>query len=197
MNKAKNQSTRISSCRRNIRLPALLGLTLILEVSTSAARVQAHDIYHNLWSPEGKRCCNDTDCQPVHYRLTASGVEMNVDSLWLPIPRDRIQYRLLASDPGHTRGGHWCGWNVPDEGLHTHCAILPPTVAAASALDALLYDPDAPIDDARPTTVISRTDATLVEQEFSVRAEKDENPRTCLRPASEDDLDMVCPAGPQ
>ena len=128
-----NHSIRFSGSYCQIRrLTALLGLTLILDVAVPAARVNAHDIYHNLWSPEGKRCCNDTDCQPVHYRLTASGVEMNVDSLWIPIPRDRIQYRLLAGDPGHTRGGHWCGWIVPDEGLHTHCAILPPTLAASS-----------------------------------------------------------------
>ena len=39
---------------------------------------QAHDIYTHLKSRSGESCCDNSDCRPVPYRVTASGVEMLV-----------------------------------------------------------------------------------------------------------------------
>jgi hypothetical protein len=97
----------------------------------------AHDIYSPLRDERGASCCDDQDCRPAFYRLTARGVQMYVDQQWIDVPNERIQYRALLGDRGETGGGHWCGSvNEPDisnpEGLYvTRCAILPPRSALA------------------------------------------------------------------
>ena len=94
--------------------------------------VRAHDMYSHLLDGWGTPCCNNTDCRPVHFRITPRGVEMFVDRNWIPIPPDRLQYRVLHGDSGETSGGHWCGssdWENPDLYGFTRCAILPPNFA--------------------------------------------------------------------
>jgi hypothetical protein len=97
----------------------------------------AHDIYSHLRDEGGGSCCDDQDCRPAVYRLTARGVQMHVDQRWINVPDERIQYRALPGDRGETGGGHWCGSAYePDfsnlEGLYvTKCAILPPQAASA------------------------------------------------------------------
>ncbi len=99
--------------------------------------IQAHDIYSHLKNGAGESCCDNTDCRPAVYRLTARGVQMYVDRQWINVPNGRIQYRALSGDTGETGGGHWCGSAYePDfsnlEGLYvTKCAILPPQSASA------------------------------------------------------------------
>jgi hypothetical protein len=98
---------------------------------------QAHDIYSHLVDEVGASCCDNRDCRPVPYRFIASGVQMFIDTRWIDVPSDRIQYRALPGDTGETRGGHWCGStcnpDFSDVGAlyMTKCAILPPQSASA------------------------------------------------------------------
>ena len=92
----------------------------------SQLQAHAHDIYTHLTDERGNSCCDNSDCRPTHYRITALGVEMLVNERWLYIPRGAIQYRSLQGDNGETAGGHWCGDSY--EGI-TYCAFLPPNVA--------------------------------------------------------------------
>jgi hypothetical protein len=39
----------------------------------------AHDIYSHLRDERGESCCDDQDCRPALYRLTARVVQMYVD----------------------------------------------------------------------------------------------------------------------
>jgi hypothetical protein len=113
---------------------ALTSAVLIISVPLPTS---AHDIYSHLRDERGESCCDDQDCRPALYRLTARGVQMYVDQQWINVPNERIQYRALPGDGGETGGGHWCGsGNEPDlsnpEGLYvTKCAILPPQAASA------------------------------------------------------------------
>jgi hypothetical protein len=92
--------------------------------------VQAHDIYEDLVSAFGFRCCDDTDCRPVPYRIAQGGVQMLVDQRWIDIPSETIQYRALVGDSGETGGGHWCGAPYRYfDGFYTRCAVLPPNSA--------------------------------------------------------------------
>ena len=108
----------------------------------AAAWAEGHDIYSGLKDHLGESsCCDETDCRPVHYRITSAGVEMLLDDEWVRVPNKVIQYRVLDGDTGETRGGHWCGvtnWNQQEFPSHpnhpplhqsrfyTRCAILPP-----------------------------------------------------------------------
>jgi hypothetical protein len=106
----------------------------------AAACAEAHDIYTGLKDHRGKfDCCNETDCRPVHHRVTGAGVEMFIDNEWVRIPNEIIQYRTLHGDTGETHGGHWCGSTypgfevtnpdypeMPPSRFYTRCAILPP-----------------------------------------------------------------------
>ncbi len=96
--------------------------------------IQAHDIYSHLVDSFGKACCDETDCQPALYRMTAHGVQMLIAERWIDIPDDTIQYRALPGDTGRTFGGHWCGSELLDLNASstvyiTRCAILPPQTA--------------------------------------------------------------------
>jgi hypothetical protein len=96
----------------------------------------AHDIYSHLRDEGGGSCCDNQDCRPALYRLTAHGVQMFVDQQSINVPNERIQYRALLGDTGETAGGHWCGsLYQPDVSsrsiLHmTKCAILSPQAAS-------------------------------------------------------------------
>ena len=106
-------------------------------VTGFALPIQAHDIYSHLRDQLGASCCNDQDCRPALYRLTARGVQMYVDQEWINVPKDRVQYRSLPGDTGATYGGHWCGsihepdFRNPEGRYVTKCAILPPQAASA------------------------------------------------------------------
>src|SRR5262245_24010317 len=76
-------------------------------LATTSWFTQAHDIYRSLVDSSGESCCNQRDCRPARYRVTAAGVEMLVDGSWLVVPEDTIQYRALEGDTGETAGGHW------------------------------------------------------------------------------------------
>src|SRR5215208_1158112 len=71
--------------------------------------VFAHDIYSQLTSKSGRRCCDGSDCRPAQYRVKTSGIEMLVQRRWVHIPSGSVQYRAIAGDTGETSGGHWCG----------------------------------------------------------------------------------------
>jgi len=125
-------------------------MTMIAILILPAAYVEGHDIYSGLMDRLGQSsCCNERDCRPAHYRISAAGVEMLLDDEWVGVPNEVIQYRSLDGDTGETHGGHWCGvtnWKEQDQvpgfeyarplnhpGLHlsrffTRCAILPPGV---------------------------------------------------------------------
>ncbi len=109
---------------------ALIGAVLALGYPMP---VQAHDIYSNLRNDFGLRCCDESDCRPALYRLTPSGVFMQVDGDWIEVPSDAIQYRALPGDDGKTGGGHWCGSTLDTSlgtKLWTRCAVLPPQSAS-------------------------------------------------------------------
>jgi hypothetical protein len=100
--------------------------------------IQAHDIYSHLVDETGGSCCDNKECRPAFYHLTASGLQMFVDGEWIAVPNERIQYRGLLGDTGETGGGHWCGSaftpDFPDSRnlgaiYMTKCAILPPNSA--------------------------------------------------------------------
>ena len=106
-------------------------------VASLSLPIQAHDIYSPLKDRWGNSCCDDRDCQLAPYRLTARGVQMLVDRLWIDVPSDKIQYRAILGDTGETGGGHWCGSGYEMGGYDinvpyvTKCAILPPQSASA------------------------------------------------------------------
>jgi hypothetical protein len=84
----------------------------------------AHDIYSHLRDEGGGSCCDDQDCRPAVYRLTARGVQMYVDQRWINVPNERIQYRALPGDRGETGGGHWCGSAYePDSAISKVCTL--------------------------------------------------------------------------
>jgi len=112
--------------------PYLAGILLMV----GSGPIEAHDIYSHLVDDLGRSCCNDTDCHPALYRLTATGVQMFVSERWIDVPDNTIQYRVLPGDSGRTYGGHWCGSELLDlntgSKVHlTRCAILPPQTAFA------------------------------------------------------------------
>ena len=113
---------------------ALVSAVLIISLPLPT---HAHDIYSHLRDERGESCCDDQDCRPALYRLTAWGVQMYVDQQWINVPNERIQYRALLGDRGETSGGHWCGSVYEPDfsnlgGLYmTKCAILPPQSASA------------------------------------------------------------------
>ncbi|WP_262298294.1 hypothetical protein [Microvirga sesbaniae] len=106
-------------------------LSVYLELPT-----QAHDIYSTLTDAAGASCCNQNDCRPAPYRVSPRGVQMYLDADWFDVPDGTIQYQSLPGDTGETRGGHWCGTAIYQQGhrvVHvTHCAILPPNSASAA-----------------------------------------------------------------
>ena len=98
--------------------------------------IQAHDIYSHLMDEVGASCCDDQDCRPALYRVSASGVQMLVDQRWIDVPDERIPYRALLGDTGETGRGHWCGstykpdFGTPTTVYMTKCAVLPPQSAS-------------------------------------------------------------------
>jgi hypothetical protein len=113
--------------------------TTIAMLVLTATYTQGHDIYGGLQDDRGRSCCNETDCRPAHYWVTATGVEMLIDDEWVRVPNEVIQYRTLHGDKGETHGGHWCGVTnfrgyelLPDRPathlsrFSTRCVILPP-----------------------------------------------------------------------
>src|SRR5262245_46164924 len=112
-------------------------LMMIAMLILAAKCAQAHDIYTGLKDHLGETsCCNETDCRPAHYRVTAAGVDMLLDDEWVRVPNEVIQYRALHGDTGETRGGHWCGvanfqgyldyQASKSSRFYTRCVILPP-----------------------------------------------------------------------
>src|SRR6516165_8087176 len=58
-------------------------MTMIAMLVFTAACAEAHDIYSELMGRLGESCCNETDCRPANYRVTAAGVEMLLDGEWV------------------------------------------------------------------------------------------------------------------
>jgi len=108
-------------------------------LATSSWPSPAHDIYMSLKDETGASCCNDRDCRPARYRITAGGVEMLVDGKWIAVWENHIQYRTLEGDTGETGGGHWCG--KIEYGV-TYCAVLPPSLASAISRDPIHIPPN-------------------------------------------------------
>jgi hypothetical protein len=119
-------------------MPSKFALIAAILIVGSPLPIQAHDLYSHLVDSSGASCCDNKDCRPAPYRLTASGLRMFVDGRWLDVPIEKVQYRALPGDTGETGGGHWCGSAYePDRGslYITHCAILPPNSASAPYRD--------------------------------------------------------------
>ena len=112
-------------------------LPLAVLVINLPSPLPAHDLYSHLVDEVGASCCDNRDCRPARYRVSATGVQMFVDQRWIDVPDERIQYRALPGDTGETGGGHWCGsFYQPDVSsrsiLHmTKCAVLPPQSASS------------------------------------------------------------------
>lgn len=97
---------------------------LILTVGS----LPAHDIYMDLKNSAGRSCCNGTDCRPVPYRQTSSGVQMFIEGVWVTIPDSQVEQRSIEGDTGETGGGHWCGRRLNGENrFMTYCAFVPPS----------------------------------------------------------------------
>lgn len=76
--------------------------------------------YRHLKQPgTGMSCCNNQDCRPVKYRITASGILMEVGGRWIAPPASLVMER------DDTEVGHWCGLNEHTSSPHTFCAIVP------------------------------------------------------------------------
>jgi len=116
-------------------------MTMIAMLILTVTCTEGHDIYSGLMDHFGESsCCNETDCRPAHYRVTATGVDMLLDDEWVRVPNEIIQYRRLDGDTGETEGGHWCGVTslqsyelhpdhpaIPQSSrFYTRCVILPP-----------------------------------------------------------------------
>ena len=116
-------------------------VTMIVMLILAVTCTEGHDIYTGLKDRLGESsCCNETDCRPAHYRVTAAGVDMLLDDEWVHVPNEAIQYRTLHGDAGETNGGHWCGVTslqsyelhpyhpaIPQSSrFYTRCVILPP-----------------------------------------------------------------------
>src|SRR5262245_7441768 len=113
----------------DLAMRLVLGAMLL---ATTSWPTQAHDIYVGLKDSSGESCCNDRDCRPARYRITAGGVEMLVDDQWIAVQEHDIKYRTLKGDTGETAGGHWCG---KSEYAVTYCAVLPPNSASSTSGD--------------------------------------------------------------
>jgi len=57
--------------------------TTIAMLVLTGTYTQGHDIYSALKDNHGQSCCNETDCRPANYRVTAAGVEMLLDGEWV------------------------------------------------------------------------------------------------------------------
>jgi len=116
-------------------------VTMIVMLILAVTCTEGHDIYTGLKDHLGEStCCNENDCRPAHYRVTAAGVDMLLDDEWVRVPNEIIQYRHLDGDTGKTNGGHWCGVTslqsyelhpdhpaIPQSSrFYTRCVILPP-----------------------------------------------------------------------
>src|SRR5262249_7715973 len=122
-------------------------LMIVATFVFATACAEAHDIYSGLKDHLGESsCCNETDCRPANYRVTAAGVEMLLDDEWVRMPNNVIQYRRLDGDSGETNGGHWCGVlgyelhpdhpSVPHlSPFYTRCVILPPLARYAGGTE--------------------------------------------------------------
>lgn len=64
-------------------------------------------------------CCNNRDCRPARYRITATGVEMEVAGRWIVAPQSRVIEHIDATQ------GHWCGINEHMTTPTTFCAVIP------------------------------------------------------------------------
>ena len=83
-------------------------LIVLICFFTTLFSAGAHDLYVGLTDASGRPCCTLDDCRPAHYRLSQSGVHMEVDGKWIWVAPLRIQYLALRGDTGETGGGHWC-----------------------------------------------------------------------------------------
>lgn len=66
-------------------------------------------------------CCNNHDCRPVKYRITAVGVLMEVGGKWIAPPVAKI----MELDNVPDAGAHWCGIFEHSSTPVTYCAIVP------------------------------------------------------------------------
>jgi hypothetical protein len=62
---------------------ALVSAVLIISLPLPT---HSHDIYSHLRDEKGESCCDDQDCRPALYRLTARVVQMYVDQQWINVP---------------------------------------------------------------------------------------------------------------
>jgi len=186
---AKGEHTQNAAVWPKFARRALLSVAFL---ACATAAIQAHDIYSGLLNKEGKRCCNESDCRPAQYKVEQR-VQMFVDGIWIAIPEDRIQYAHLHGDSGGSGGAHWCGWNDPNEGMFTNCAILPPSSVMAKPETPELVGRFVRLDGGPPLVRrISSRGETFATQDFPVRVTADGRVNTCLRPDPEGELGVTC-----
>ena len=86
-----------------------------------AGHAQHHEqFYKHLKIPgTAMSCCNNMDCRPAKYRITATGVEMEIAGRWIETPQSRLIEHVDAEQ------GHWCGTNEYAPTPTTFCAVIP------------------------------------------------------------------------
>lgn len=74
---------------------ALIALLALIATPALAADHAGHARWHHIYkqwlTPSGTSCCNERDCAPGLARVTASGVEVEIDGRWTPVPADRVR----------------------------------------------------------------------------------------------------------
>jgi hypothetical protein len=93
----------------------------IVQAHDPAGHAKHHDEFYRHLKIPGTvmSCCNNQDCRPAKYRITSTGVEMEVAGRWIMTPQSRVIEHIEATE------SHWCGVNEDTDSPKTFCAIIP------------------------------------------------------------------------
>ncbi len=51
---------------------------------------EMHHWYETLRDRKGRQCCSGRDCRPTQSRLHRGKIEVMVDGIWAPVPKEKI-----------------------------------------------------------------------------------------------------------
>jgi hypothetical protein len=97
-------------------------------------------------------------------RIVNGGVEMYVNSKWISVNDEAIQYLTLEGVDGKTKGGHSCGAQLDHDMFVIFCAVLPPRpfdVRALTAEEVWREPPSSTIQNRRRIPPPERFSATV------------------------------------
>ena len=88
-----------------------------------AGHARHHEgFYMGLKQPgTGVSCCNNQDCRPAKFKITATGIQMEVAGKWIVPPMSKV---IETETPGGN-SAHWCGVMEHSASPITFCAIVP------------------------------------------------------------------------